>query len=190
MKKRRSSKVLCSLLVCLIIASMFGALPSTANAASKFNIGDTVEVYNTGGSGLYVRDAPCGNVIGGKFDGDRGVVLDGPVYCNNYERWLIRWTDGMEGWSAEDWLRKVSLPDLTVYDIQVDPNPPTAGGSTTVGITIRNQGDGDAVGTFFLEYYFDSTYKGHVYVNGLNARASYSSTWRNQPCAQWHFIFR
>ncbi len=95
------------ILACLIIVSMFGALPSTTYAAN-FGIGDTVEVYNTGGSGLLVRDDHCGNVIGGKFDGDRGVVLDGPVYCNNYNRWLIRWSDGLEGWSAENWLRKVT----------------------------------------------------------------------------------
>lgn len=72
----------------------------------KFKIGDTVEVYNTGGIGLIVRDTPCGSRIGNKPDGALGVVQDGPNFCDNYNRWKIRWSDGLVGWSAEDWLRR------------------------------------------------------------------------------------
>jgi len=71
-------KSLSIVLVCLVLGSMFGGLPSITYAAN-FGIGDTVEVYNTDTSGLLVRDSPSGTIIGGKFDGDRGVVLDGPV---------------------------------------------------------------------------------------------------------------
>ena len=71
-----------------------------------------------------------------------------------------------------------SLPDLVVTEIQVDPSPPISSGSTTIGITIRNQGDADAAETFFLEFYFDGTYKGHVYVDGLAAGRSRTSEWR------------
>ena len=103
-------------LVFVMVGAMLGGLPSIAKAADMFNIGDNVEVYNTGGSGLLVRDAPCGDVIGGKFDGDSGVVLDGPVYCSNYNRWLVRWSDGLEGWSAEDWLEKVTPCPHSCWD--------------------------------------------------------------------------
>jgi len=48
--------ILSGLLPALII--IIGFLPN-ATHASTFNIGDTVEVYNTGSSGLLVRDAPC-----------------------------------------------------------------------------------------------------------------------------------
>jgi len=80
-------------------------------------IGGIVEVYNTGSSGLLVLDAPCGNVIGGKFDGDLGMVLDGPVFCSGYNRWNIRWEDGLEGWSAEDWLREKYISPSTKFSI-------------------------------------------------------------------------
>jgi hypothetical protein len=83
--------------------------PSTNTANARiFSIGDTVEVYNAGGLGLAVFETPCSNLIGAKFDGSRGVVLDGPVYCRSYNRWLIQWSDGLQGWSFETWLRKIS----------------------------------------------------------------------------------
>ena len=82
------------------------------DSSPKFNIGDYVEVYNTGVSGLNVRSTPCGDPpIGKKYDGDIGQILDGPICCDNYNRWLIHWSeDGLEGWSAEDWLKKSSSP--------------------------------------------------------------------------------
>jgi len=82
---------------------------TASSSAANFVIGDTIEVYDSGASGLIVRGPnACDSQIGGKFDGSRGVVLDGPVYCNSYYRWKIQWSDGTVGWSAEDWLRKVN----------------------------------------------------------------------------------
>jgi hypothetical protein len=352
--------------------------------AAKFSLGDTVEVINTGASGLVVRDAPAGNAIGKKYDGSRGMVLAGPQSASLggvvYTWWKVRWgDDALEGWSAEgypggvDYLRKISIspstkfsigdfvkvyntggslivrtdppalsykdsevdgtfgkveggpfygvaagtpgfyyfwkvnygsvvgwsaenwlmkatpsdltvediwidpasfnpgstitiywriknigasaavsdqgllikayfdgalyhqegieglgagyaytsqhsytwpsdanshtikvevdpsnyiiesnennnirsesfqasaPDLIVDDIWVDPDPPSPGGLTTWGIRIKNQGAGDATGTFFLECYFDNTYVGHVYVYGLSAGSTYTSYWQ------------
>jgi hypothetical protein len=74
----------------------------------KFRIGDAVEVYNTA-NGLLVLDAACGQRIGGKFNGEEGTILEGPVYCgypSGYNRWRVRWSDGLVGWSAENWLRR------------------------------------------------------------------------------------
>jgi len=121
MMKRKISPKIMGLILALMIFLAFG------NVVSAFNAGDTVEVYNTGSSGLLVLDASCGNVSGGKFDGDRGVVLDGPVYCSNYNRWLIKWSDGLEGWSAEDWLEKVKTgpsPPTTITTLNQPPNSP------------------------------------------------------------------
>lgn len=74
----------------------------------KFKPGDPVYVYGTGGAGLRVRDTPCGKQIGNKPDGSTGVVLEGPVVCvlegKTYRWWKIRWSDGLVGWSVEDYL--------------------------------------------------------------------------------------
>ena len=123
----------------------------------KFDPGDTVEVYNTGGSGLLVRGpGPCDSPIGGKFDGDVGVVLeDPPEFCDGYNRWRIHWIDdGLEGWSAEDWLREIALPDLIVDDIWVEPAEFHPGDEVQIYARIQNLGDADA-GSFLIEVYFD-----------------------------------
>jgi len=79
--------------------------------------GDVVEVYNTGGVGLIVRAEPCGERIGKQADGQAGVILEGPQHCDGYNRWRIRWEDGSEGWSAEDWLRKRSIPSSRKFAV-------------------------------------------------------------------------
>jgi PKD repeat protein len=75
-------------------------------------------------------------------------------------------------------LRKTSHPDLIVDDIWTDPAPPIASDYTTIGIKVRNQGSRDATENFFLEFYFDGTYQGHVTIYGLPAGASKTSEWR------------
>jgi hypothetical protein len=96
--------------------------------AAKFNLGDTVEVFNTGASGLLVRDAPAGNIIGKKYDGYRGMILAGPQSAPIggvvYTWWKVRWgDDALEGWSAEgypggvDYLKKVSVSPSTKFSI-------------------------------------------------------------------------
>ncbi|MEM3486376.1 MAG: PKD domain-containing protein [Candidatus Methanomethyliaceae archaeon] len=74
----------------------------------RFKPGDPVYVYGTGGVGLRVRDAPCGNRIGNEPDTATGTVLEGPVVCvldgKAYKWWKIRWSDGLIGWSVEDYL--------------------------------------------------------------------------------------
>jgi len=82
-------------LLCLLIGMMLGQ--GCVVFAAKFNLGDTVEVFNTGASGLRVRDAPAGNAIGKKYDGNRGMVLAGPQSASLggivYTWWKVRWGD-------------------------------------------------------------------------------------------------
>ena len=98
---------------CIILVALAGVAYGV-----DFSVKDVIEVYNTGSDGLFVRgpDA-CGGPIGGKFDGDRGVVLSGPFFCDGYYRWKIRWSDGLEGWSAQNWLRKVQISPSTKFKI-------------------------------------------------------------------------
>ena len=132
------------LLLFSVVVVAIGITPNTV-IANKFNIGDSVEVYNTGSSGLLVRAAPCGERIGGKFDGARGVVLDGPVNCDNYNRWLIRWSDGLQGWSAEDWIKAVQTsqaPQQVTLTLSVHEN--TSSGPVIQGAQVSgNDGSGN-----------------------------------------------
>ena len=70
------------------------------------------------------------------------------------------------------------LPDLVVSNIWTKPHPPEAAGFTNIYIEIKNQGASDAMETFFLEFYFDETYIGHVYIDGLPAGTTNTSNWR------------
>jgi hypothetical protein len=117
MNKRKTIGV-AILVAALMVVSIFCALPSTVNAAANLSVGDIVEVFNTGSEGLLVLDAPCGETSGGEFDGDAGIILGGPEYCYGHNRWLIRWSDdSLEGWSAEDWLRKKDISPSTKFSV-------------------------------------------------------------------------
>lgn len=118
-----SRKVVLIIVLIVLLATM----PPLVFAA-KFNLGDTVEVFNTGASGLVVRDAPAGNAIGKKYDGNRGMVLAGPQSASLggvvYAWWKVRWGDGaLEGWSAEgypggvDYLKKVTVSPSTKFSV-------------------------------------------------------------------------
>jgi PKD repeat protein len=72
----------------------------------KFVIGDRVQVHDTGSGGLMVYSSPCATrLYPNRYDGTTGQVLEGPVLCAGYNRWRVQWSDGVVGWSAEDWLR-------------------------------------------------------------------------------------
>jgi hypothetical protein len=123
--------------------------------AQTFTIGSTVEVYNTGGIGLKVRNAPCGDRIGNEPDGSIGVILEGPIYCvlegTGYYWWRIRWSDGLEGWSAQNWLKIVSSEQLPPSPIQL--RAPWATGLTRYPQTYTGHGGS---GTWYaVDFYTD-----------------------------------
>ena len=143
-RKQIASKALGIALACLMIGTVFGTLPSTARAAGNFNIGDTVEVQNTGSIGLKVRDSPAGNQIGGEYDGSLGVTLEGPQTAAIggivYTWWKVRYEDGLEGWSAEgdpggvDYLKWKYIPPSTKFNLN---DPVKVYNTGTLGLIVR-----------------------------------------------------
>jgi len=128
----------------MLLVGFFSILTSSFASAAKFNKGDIVKVYNTGSVGLVVRSpGACDGKIGVKFDTDLGIVLDGPVYCNSYYRWKVRWQDGIEGWSAEgypggvDYLKKKYITPSTKLSIGDRVKANTGDGSN---LTVRTDG--------------------------------------------------
>ncbi|MBI4162622.1 MAG: fibronectin type III domain-containing protein, partial [Candidatus Aenigmarchaeota archaeon] len=117
-----------------IIAFVF----ATNAFAANFVASDVVQVVNTGSTGLKVRDGSC---LSGywdgtkKYDGSRGSALSGPVWCDGYNWWKIRWEDGREGWSADgdsstNWLTKVFVSASTKFSIGDKVQ-------TTTGLNVR-----------------------------------------------------
>ena len=183
MRKNRFAKVVSVILVWLMVSSTLGAFPSVVYAAT-FNIGDTVEVTENlnvrTGPGTAYPEITDPDYIDYAPAGTRGKILDGPINANGYTWWKVDYGPGLySGWSVEGGLQKLNLPDLIVEDVQVTPDPPVAGSSsTTIALRVKNQGTGNAIGAFFLDLYFDGTYQGRVSVNGLSAGATYTSSWQ------------
>jgi len=76
-------------------------LPTT-----KFQIGDRAEV-NT--RKLNVRLVPGGKNLGFHKLGDKGTVLSGPTQANGYTWWNINYDTNPDGYSAENYLTKLTL---------------------------------------------------------------------------------
>jgi len=126
----RKGKIFSKILGIVLLSLIIGMVTNQGFVvfAAKFSSGDIVEVVNTLDVGLRVRDAPAGNIIGKKYDGDRGMILEGPQSASLggvvYTWWKVRWgDDALEGWSAEgypggvDYLKKVYVSPSTKFSI-------------------------------------------------------------------------
>ncbi|MFC1716933.1 CARDB domain-containing protein, partial [Candidatus Poribacteria bacterium] len=159
--------------------------------ADPISPGNRVEaLYNS----ISVRREPRLGAIsdGYVYAGDKGTILDDPVYgcfynADSYTWWKIQWDNGKQGWSAcgnfgylENWIEKIESteePDLIVDDIWIDPDPPDAGNFNRVWFRIKNQGSGDTVGFFRSKLYFDGVYRAYADKNGLIAGSSQAYYW-------------
>ena len=86
--------------------------PSDFIDSHRFYPGASVEVFNVSRSMLQVRSPDaCSTVIGERVDGALSTIIGGPVRCNTgtgyYSRYELLWSDGVQGWSAQNWLRIV-----------------------------------------------------------------------------------
>lgn len=79
--------------------------------STKFLIGDTVQTT----SNLNVRAtaSTSGTLVGTQPTGIQGTVIAGPTYADLFHWWQINYNSGPDGWSAEDFLIKVTTPTPT-----------------------------------------------------------------------------
>jgi Immunoglobulin I-set domain/M26 IgA1-specific Metallo-endopeptidase N-terminal region len=71
--------------------------------ASAFSIGDRIQVANTGGLGLNVRNCAgtsCTKITN-EPDGSKGTVTGGPTSGNGFTWWDINWDNSFSGWSIQ-----------------------------------------------------------------------------------------
>lgn len=104
-----NSRKIVALAMAFLIASL--ALPTGVIAQSTFSIGDSIKTTTN----VNVRDQSgmSSAVVATKPANTRGTITDGPQPADNYIWWKIRFDDGTEGWSAENYLEKVDSGGTT-----------------------------------------------------------------------------
>jgi hypothetical protein len=71
-------------------------------------IGDRVQVVNTGGVGLSLREGPGTEFprVAIAIEGELLEVIDGPRAIAGFTWWRLRRDDGVEGWGVQNFLQK------------------------------------------------------------------------------------
>src|SRR3989344_4535571 len=80
------------------------SVPSSPVASTKFQIGDFVQTT----ANLNVRSTANGTLVGTAPKGTQGTVVGGPVVAGGLNWWNINYSSGADGWSAENYLIKIS----------------------------------------------------------------------------------
>ncbi len=146
----------------------------TVSDADYYNL--SISIYPYGTSNIIYNPQ--------QISGSSITIPSGKLQAGKKYRWNMRAHNsaGFSDYSITLYFQTGSIttnkPDLIVNNIWTEPNPPIAAGYTTIGIEIKNQGNVDSTETFFLEFYFDDTYQGHVYINGLTAGSTNTSYWQ------------
>jgi hypothetical protein len=102
---------------------------TTLTAPANFVAGDRVQVVN---GPLNVRSTPStsGTILGSQVTGAYGMVIGGPTVANGYTWWNINYDTGVDGWSVQDYLVKVSpLPTAT---LSANPTSVPTGSASTL----------------------------------------------------------
>jgi hypothetical protein len=88
---------------------------------NKFIIGDRVRVT---AKKLNVRATPAGKTIGSHKLNDQGIIIEGPVAVKDNVWWNINYDTYPDGWSAENWLEKISsLSTVSSLEVTTAPQP-------------------------------------------------------------------
>lgn len=104
------------------------AIPRPIDA---LNIGDKIKV--TFGP-LRVRSTPRGIIRGGQYIGATGAIIAGPSIYGKDVRWNIDYTNGADGWSSENFIKKyieTKLPNKSTTTYGTATYSTTTYGTTT-----------------------------------------------------------
>ncbi len=98
--------------------------------------------------------------IGDVYNGDYGIITDGPRSANGFTWWEIEWdSENLDGWSAEvvggDQLLFRRPPDLEIRDLDVSDRQVSIGEEIELEVEIRNNGPGESDATEVSFYYSD-----------------------------------
>ncbi|MEK7187296.1 MAG: Ig-like domain-containing protein [Patescibacteria group bacterium] len=105
---------------------------SNVAGPAKFQIND--RVYVSSGP-LNVRSTPStsGTSLALLQNNEQGTVTGGPTVANGFTWWNVNWDSGVSGWSAEDFMEKLTTTTSTIP--LPDTIPPTISGIISSGTT-------------------------------------------------------
>ncbi len=148
--------------------------PTTPLTSTKFSDGDRVKV-GQGIANLNVRSTPfiSGIVLGTQPTGTLGTIISGPSYdsVNKYWFWQVNYDSGVDGWSVEWWLDKVTTPapaptpapsptpDNSIPTVSIGNPLDNATVFGTINITANAS---DNIGVSLVEFYIDGIVKSNV----------------------------
>jgi hypothetical protein len=86
--------------------------PDLSVAPSEITVGYYVQVVDTGGIGVTVRNGPstANQPVAVAGEGSIILVLEGPTPGGEYQWWRVQLADGATGWAAGDFLRPSAAP--------------------------------------------------------------------------------
>jgi len=88
-----------------VLISMFGAQIALAQSTANFTRGDSIVVVTT----VNVRSGPNGSLIGKEKAGSQGILVGGPKLGGGYTWWEVKYANGMDGWTAEDFMQSSTV---------------------------------------------------------------------------------
>jgi len=115
----------------------------TPGNSAKFSTGDHILVS---AKSLNVRDVPSvsGATLGKQMIGNSGTITGGPAIANSFNWWKVSYDNGMIGWSAENYLVKITVA-VPVNNVPVQNTTPSpAVTSPTTPITTLGNTDKEA----------------------------------------------
>jgi uncharacterized protein YgiM (DUF1202 family) len=87
----------------VLMSASFASAEVTSTA--NFSRGNTIVITDT----INVRSGPNGSVIGTQQRGAKGTLVGGPINGGGYTWWNVNYTNGVDGWSAEDFMQQATV---------------------------------------------------------------------------------
>jgi hypothetical protein len=133
---------------------------SSTTTTEKFSIGDTVEVYNTEGVGLNLREG-AGLSYSSKItmpDGTQMIVYDGPEQADNYTWWGLKgYVSGTfydSGWAVEDFLKKVTgITSSTITHTLTPPAKTEVSQGGVLEFTVEEKNNSNSYYAYYVQIY-------------------------------------
>ena len=81
-----------------------------SSSAKSLKIGDVIKT--TSNTNVPKTPGLSGSIVGVAVKGASGTIIDGPISADGYKWWKINYSNGIIGWSAENWLEPITFSSV------------------------------------------------------------------------------